>query len=462
MQLQIYNTLKREKELFVPRIPGKVSMYLCGPTVYNRIHLGNARTFVLGDTIRRILSFLGYDVTYVQNFTDVDDKIIVRAAELNITVDELVEQEIKNYFEDAKALGILPADKHPRVTAHIGDIIAFIGDLIAGGFAYVGGGDVFYDVQKFPAYGQLSGQKLDDLVMGSRVEAGEAKRHPADFALWKGAKPGEPFWDSPWGKGRPGWHIECSAMVRAELGGHIDIHAGGMDLQFPHHENELAQSEALCSGEPFARYWVHGAFLNVNDGKMSKSQGNFFILSDVLKRYDGNIVRFFLQSAHYRKPLSFDATSLDSATVALNRLRNACGALEHVLTALNAPQAAGEMLNLDQYEARFKSALADDFNTAEAWGVLFELARDANAALALKGIANAELALSLMQRLAGVLGVELTVDRSLDEEIEALIARREEARFARDYWTADNIRVLLAELGIELLDTPQGVRWKLK
>ncbi|MBT9133600.1 MAG: Cysteine--tRNA ligase [Firmicutes bacterium] len=462
MQLQIYNTLKREKELFVPRLPGKVSMYLCGPTVYNRIHLGNARTFVLGDTIRRILSFLGYDVTYVQNFTDVDDKIIVRAAELNITVDELVEQEIKNYFEDAKALGILPADKHPRVTEHIGDIIAFIEDLIAHGFAYVSGGDVFYDVQKFPAYGQLSGQKLDDLVMGSRVEAGELKRYPADFALWKAAKVGEPYWQSPWGNGRPGWHIECSAMVRAELGGYIDIHAGGMDLQFPHHENELAQSEALCSGEPFARYWVHGAFLNVNDEKMSKSQGNFFILSDILKRYAGNIVRFFLQSAHYRKPLSFDATSLDSATVALNRLRNTCGALEHVLSAHNAPQAAGESLDLSNYEARFKGALADDFNTAEAWGVLFELARDANTGLAHKGIANAELALSLMQRLAGVLGVELTVDRSLDEEIEALIARREEARFARDYWTADNIRVELAQLGIVLLDTPQGVRWKYK
>ncbi len=462
MQLQIYNTLTREKELFVPRIPGKVSMYLCGPTVYNRIHLGNARTFVLGDTIRRILSFLGYEVTYVQNFTDVDDKIIVRAAELNITVDELVEQEIKNYFEDVKALGVLPADKHPRVTEHIGNIIALIEDLIEGGFAYVGGGDVFYDVQMFPAYGQLSGQKLDELALGSRVESGEAKRYPADFALWKAAKPGEPAWDSPWGKGRPGWHIECSAMVRAELGGHIDIHAGGMDLQFPHHENELAQSEALCSGEPFARYWVHGAFININEEKMSKSRGNFFVLNDILRHFDGNTVRFFLQSAHYRKPLSFDATSLDSAGAALNRLKNTCAALEHVLSRSYVPQTAGETVDVDKYEERFKGALADDFNTAEAWGVLFELARDANTALARGGLANASVVLGLMGKLAEVLGVELTGDRSIAAEVEALIARREEARLARDYWTADNIRRELAELGIVLEDTPQGVRWKQK
>jgi cysteinyl-tRNA synthetase len=462
VQLRIYNTLTREKELFVPRIPGKVSMYLCGPTVYNRIHLGNARTFVLGDTIRRILRYLGYDVTYVQNFTDVEDKIIVRAAQLNMSVDELVEQEIKNYFLDVKALNILPADRHPRVTEHIGDIIAFIEDLIAGGFAYVSGQDVFYDVRKFPAYGQLSGQKLDDLAMGSRVEAGEEKRYAADFALWKSAKPGEPFWESPWGRGRPGWHIECSAMVRAMLGGHIDIHAGGMDLQFPHHENERAQSEALCQGEPFARYWVHGAFLNVNEEKMSKSQGNFFILRDILEQYPGDTVRFFLQSAHYRQPLSFDATSLDSAGAGLSRLKNVCAALEHMLAATEAGQTAGETIDVGKYEARFKDAVADDFNTAEAWGVLFELARDANTALARGGPANAAAVLQLILKLTGVLGVELSADRSLDAAVEQLIAKRQEARRLRDFKTADEIRRELDTLGIVLEDTPQGVRWKRK
>jgi len=462
MQLQIYNTLTREKELFVPRIPGKVSMYLCGPTVYNRIHLGNARTFVLGDTIRRILVYLGYDVTYVQNFTDVDDKIIDRAAELGISVDELVEQEIKNYFTDAEALNIRAADKHPRVTAHIGDIVAFIEDLIAGDFAYVSGGDVFYSVESFPAYGQLSGQKLEDLALGSRVEVGEAKRHPADFVLWKAAKPGEPNWPSPWGAGRPGWHIECSAMVRSELGGHIDIHAGGSDLQFPHHENELAQSEALCPGEPLARYWVHGAFLIVNDEKMSKSQGNFFILRDILRHHDGSVVRFFLQSAHYRKPLAFDATSLDSANAALHRLKNTYAALEHVLAARDTPPASGEVLDLAKYEERFKETLADDFNAAGAWGVLFELAREANTAITRGGMGNTAEVLDTLHKLADVLGVELRVEKSIAAEVEELIARREEARRARDFWTADKIRQDLLQLGIVLEDTPQGVRWKLK
>ena len=462
MQLQIYNTLTREKELFVPRTPGKVSMYLCGPTVYNRIHLGNARTFVLGDTIRRILRYLGYDVTYVQNFTDVEDKIITRAAELNVTVDLLVEQEIANYFTDVKALNVAPADKHPRVTEHIGDIITFIEDLIAGGFAYVTGGDVFYEVRKFSAYGRLSGQKLDDLAMGSRVEVGEEKRYPADFALWKSAKPGEPFWESPWGAGRPGWHIECSAMVRAMLGGHIDIHAGGMDLQFPHHENELAQSEALCPSEPLARYWVHGAFLNVNEEKMSKSQGNSFILRDILQQYPGDTVRFFLQSAHYRKPLSFDATSLDSASAGLSRLKNTCTALEHVLSATSEAQEAGEMIDVGKYEWRFKDAVADDFNTAEAWGVVFELARDANTELARGGLQNAAAVFRLMLELTGVLGVDLTADRSLDAAVEQLIAKRQEARRVKDFKGADEIRLELNELGIVLEDTPQGVRWKRK
>ena len=462
MQLHIYNTLTREKELFAPRVQGKVSMYLCGPTVYNRIHLGNARTFVLGDTMRRILTYLGYEVTYVQNFTDVEDKIIVRAAELKISVDELVEREIKNYFSDAEALGIAPADKHPRVTEHIGDIIAYIQDLIAHGFAYVSGHDVFYDVRMYPGYGQLSGQKLDDLVMGSRVEVGESKRYPADFALWKGAKPGEPFWASPWGNGRPGWHIECSAMVRAMLGGHIDIHAGGMDLQFPHHENERAQSEALSSGEPYVRYWVHGAFLSVNEEKMSKSQGNFFMIEDILRHHNGNTVRFFLQSAHYRQPLNFDATSLDSASTGLDRLKNTCAALAHVLDVGFEPSAAEEVIDTERYEEQFKAALTDDLNTAGAWGVLFELARHSNTALARQALANPRAVLELLLRLSGVLGVKLKAEQGIDAGIEALIARRQAARQARDFKLSDDIRRQLLEEGVVLEDTPQGIRWKRK
>lgn len=458
MEIQIYNTLTRRKERFEPRVPGKVSMYVCGPTVYNRFHIGNARTFVTGDTIRRALEYLGFEVTYVQNFTDVDDKIITRSRDLGISAMELVEREIKHYFEDADALNIRRAAAHPRVTEHMGGIISYINTLIDTGYAYVGGNDVFFDVRKYEKYGELSGQRLDDLVMGARVDIGEDKRFPADFVLWKSAKRGEPSWESPWGAGRPGWHIECSVMVKSLLGGHIDIHAGGTDLQFPHHENERAQSEAIGGGEPYVKYWVHGAFLNINNEKMSKSLGNFFTAHDLLKKYDGNVLRFFLQSAHYRKPLSFDQESVESAEAGLTRLKNTYLAVEHVL-AVRAAQG-GEEVDLCAYEDRFKAALADDFNTAEAWAVLFDLAREVNTALSKQLLSRPREVLDMLSRLTGVLGVSLKQETNLEAEVETLIVERQNARKAKDFKRADEIRDKLTQWGIVLEDTPQGVRWK--
>lgn len=461
MKLRIYNTQTRRKEDFEPRIPGKVSMYMCGPTVYNRFHIGNARTFVLGDTIRRILKYFEYDVTYVQNFTDIDDKIINRANELGMPMLELVEQEIKNYFEDAEGLNIKRADYHPRVTEHVEGIISYITELISQGFAYVGGADVFFDVRKYPGYGQLSNQNLEDLVMGSRVEVTEHKNYPADFVLWKGAKPSEPAWESPWGLGRPGWHIECSVMVREILDGHIDIHAGGMDLMFPHHENERAQSEVLSPEEPYVKYWLHGAFLNINSEKMSKSEGNFFTAKDLLESHDGNVLRFFLQSAHYRMPLNYDSDSLISAEHGFARLKNTHLALTQAARPSNS---APDAVTIDQtaYEDRFKQALADDFNTADAWAVLFDFAREVNTALANQALSShqATALLRFLERLSDILGVGLGQDQTLDQEVEELIATRQAARKAKDFKAADEIRARLTEMGIVLEDTPQGIRWK--
>ena len=460
MDLTIYNSLTRRKERFVPRVPGQVGMYLCGPTVYNRFHIGNARTFVLGDTMRRILEYLGYKVTYVQNFTDVEDKIIKRAKEVGISTELLVEREIANYFADADKLGIKRADVHPRVTEHIENIIDYIKLLMEHGYAYQVGGDVYFTVQKYKPYGQLSNQKLDDLVLGSRVEVGEGKHFAADFALWKAAKPEEVAWESPWGLGRPGWHIECSVMVRSILGGHIDIHAGGMDLMFPHHENERAQSEVLSEDEPYVKYWVHIAFLVINNAKMSKSLGNFHTAADLLEKYDGKLLRFFLQGAHYRKPLSFDLDLIDSAASALGRLENAIVALEQAKglpSLLDAPR-----LDVAGYEQKFREAVADDFNTAEAWAVIFDVAKEANVALGRQELAGEEAAKvqALMVRLADILGVGLTIDNLLEEHVHVLIAKRQAAREAKDYKSADLYRAELAAMGVVIEDTPQGVRWK--
>jgi len=460
MDLMIYNSLTRQKEHFVPRLPGQVSMYLCGPTVYDRFHIGNARSFVLGDTMRRVLEYLGYKVTYVQNFTDVEDKILRRAKELGISAEQLVEREIANYFADADRLEIRRADAHPRVTEHITNIIDYIKLLVEHGYAYQVGGDVYFAVQKYQPYGQLSNQKVEDLIIGSRVELGEDKHFAADFALWKQAKPLEVAWDSPWGQGRPGWHIECSVMVRSILGGHIDIHAGGMDLMFPHHENERAQSEVLCEDEPYVKYWVHIAFLVINNAKMSKSLGNFYTAAELLEKYDGKLLRFFLQSAHYRKPLSFDLALIDSAASALVRLENALLALEQA----KARPSLGEAVKLDllAYELKFKEALADDFNTAEAWSVVFDLAKEVNIALGRQALAGAEAegAQALMVRLAAVLGVQLTLDNLLEDHVHELIAKRQAAREAKDYKAADAYRAELAAMGVAIEDTPQGVRWK--
>lgn len=462
MSLRIYNSLTRVKEQFVPRIPGKVSMYVCGPTVYDRFHIGNARTFVTGDTIRRALEYLGYEVTYVQNFTDIEDKIIQRANALNVPYMELVEQQIAAYFVDAAGLNIRPATAHPRVTEHIPGIISFINELLATGHAYQSGGDVFFDVRSYPRYGELSGQKLDDLVMGSRVDVGEDKRYPADFVLWKAAKPDEPAWQSPFGPGRPGWHIECSVMVRDILGGSIDIHAGGMDLRFPHHENERAQSEVLNPNEPYVHYWLHVAFLNMKEAKMSKSLGNFFTASDLLQRYSGGALRFFLQSAHYRSPLNYSEELLESSVAGLQRLLDCVRSLHHY--ASRTGSSSSSWRGGPGVENRFREALLDDFNTADAWSVLFDLARDANIALAENNLTAqaAEEAAGLMVRLASVLGVELQSEQSLASEIEELIARRQDARSRRDFAASDAIRDQLLAMGIVLEDTVHGVRWKKK
>lgn len=462
VNLRIYNSLTRKKEQFVPRVAGKVSMYVCGPTVYDRFHIGNARTFVTGDTMRRVLEYLGYEVTYVQNFTDIDDKIIQRANSLGVPYLELIEQQIAAYFEDAAGLAIRPATMHPRVTEHIPGIISFIQELIDAGHAYESGGDVFFDVRTYPRYGELSGQRLDDLVMGSRVDVDEDKRYPADFVLWKAAKPGEPAWESPFGSGRPGWHIECSVMVREILGGSIDIHAGGMDLRFPHHENERAQSEVLNPDEPYVHYWLHVAFLNMKETKMSKSLGNFLTASDLLKTYSGAVLRFFLQSAHYRSPLNYSEELLESSVAGLQRLQDSVRSLRHYASQAESP--SGSWHHAADVEERFRDALQDDFNTAGAWSVLFDMARDANIAMAEESLdsGSAEDAADLLVRLASVLGVTLENDGSLESEIEELIEQRQQARSRRDFAASDAIRDQLLARGIVLEDTPHGVRWRKK
>ncbi len=469
MGIRIYNDLTRQKEEFVPLEPGKVRFYNCGPTVYDYFHIGNARNFVVFDTVRRYLEYRGYQVTFVQNFTDVDDKMIKRAQERGITVRALADEMIAAYFEDAGALGVRPADVHPRATELIDEQIAMIQQLIDSGHAYaVEGGDVYYRVTTKSDYGKLSHKNLEDLVAGAseRVDPDDRKEHPFDFALWKGQKPGEPAWPAPWGAGRPGWHIECSAMARKFLGDTIDIHAGGEDLAFPHHENEIAQSEAV-TGKPFARYWMHNAHLMIDGAKMSKSLGNFFTVRDILKHFDGEVIRMFLLSAHYRTQLNFSDQLVDDTRRALERLYNTVANLEHL--ARTAPHAelteqeAAVLAELATARERFIAAMDDDFNTAEGIAVLFDLSRELNSRVA-PGASRvlAEGGLALLKELAGVLGL-LQRERAaqdLDAEVEALIAARQEARKARNFAEADRIRDQLKAIGIVLEDTPQGVRWK--
>jgi cysteinyl-tRNA synthetase len=457
--LKIHNSLAREKQDFIPLVPGKVKIYVCGMTVYDYCHLGHARMMVVFDMVQRWLRASGFDVTYVRNITDVDDKIIKRAQENNESIDALTDRFIRAMEEDAAALGVAPPTREPRATRHVEDMIGMIRILMEKTLAYAApNGDVYYAVHKFPGYGKLSGKSLDDLRAGERVIIDPYKKDPLDFVLWKAAKPDEPQWDSPWGRGRPGWHIECSAMAERFLGEHFDIHGGGQDLQFPHHENEIAQSEG-AHDHPFVNYWMHNGFVRVNDEKMSKSLGNFFTVREILARYQPEVVRFFILRAHYRSPLNYSDQHLEDAKRALDRL----------YTALRGNEAGEAVAAIDWQEPharRFREAMNDDFNTSDAIAVLFDLANEAN-----KSGSSRETA--LMRALGGVLGLlqqnsqQYFQDAGLagdpaftPERIEQLIQQRLVARANRNYSEADSIRRELLEAGILLEDGPQGTTWR--
>ena len=463
--MKIYNSLTRKKEEFVPLKPGKVSMYVCGPTVYNYFHIGNGRTFIVFDTIRRYMEYRGYEVNFVQNFTDIDDKMINKANEENTTVKEIGDKYICEYYKDADGLNIKRATTNPRATEYISEIIEFVSGLIEKGYAYEVNGDVYFRTKKFEGYGQLIGQNLDDLQAGARINVDERKEDPMDFAIWKAQKPGEPAWECPWGLGRPGWHIECSCMAKNLLGDTIDIHAGGMDLAFPHHENEIAQSEAL-TGKKFANYWMHAAFLNVNNQKMSKSLNNFLTARDALKQYDADVIRFLMLSGHYRIQLNFSSELLESAKASVERLYNAIGNLENLISEVKNEKITDEEVkyleSLGSYRQRYIEKMDDDFNTADAISVLFDLIRDINSNVGINSSKElCEKALELIRELGLPLGIlQKTTKGSLEAEIEALIAERQQARKDRNFALADKIRDELKARGIELLDTPQGVRWK--
>ena len=460
--MQIYNTMTRKKEELVPLVPGQIRMYACGPTVYNYFHIGNARPFIVFDTLRRYLEYKGFQVTFVQNFTDIDDKMIRRAHEEGTTVAELGERFIAEYYRDADALGIERASANPRATQHIGEIISLVQKLIDGGHAYAAdNGDVYFAVRSFPGYGKLSGQNIDDLENGARVDPTEQKRDPLDFALWKGEKPGEPAWDAPWGRGRPGWHIECSAMSMAILGESFDIHAGGQDLIFPHHENEIAQSEA-ATGKPFARYWMHNGYINVDNQKMSKSLGNFFTVRDIAKEFDLEAVRMFMLSVHYRNPVNFSRELIQQAEAALTRLRTARERLEEAQRVQATAEDAAFTASLDGFRARFEAAMDDDLNTADAIGVLFDLVRLCNTFVTEpRGGAAIDAAKALFDQLTGVLGLlQHKQEEAMPEEALRLLDERQQARKAKDFARADAIRDQLKEMGYAVEDTAQGPKLK--
>ncbi len=458
----LYNTMTRKKEELVPLVPGRISMYACGPTVYNYFHIGNARPFIVFDTLRRYLVYRGYAVTFVQNFTDIDDKMIRRANEEGTSVAALGERFIAEYYRDADALGIARASANPRATEHIPEIIALVQKLVDGGHAYApGNGDVYFSVRSFPGYGKLSGQNIDDLENGARVEPGDGKRDPLDFALWKGEKPGEPAWDSPWGRGRPGWHIECSAMSMALLGESFDIHAGGQDLIFPHHENEIAQSEA-ATGKPFARYWLHNGYINVDNQKMSKSLGNFFTVRDISREFDLEAVRMFMLSVHYRNPVNFSRELIQQAEAALTRLRTARERLAEAQRADETPEDTVFTASLDGFRNRFEAAMDDDLNTADALGALFDLARACNTFVTRpRGGDAIDAAAALFDRLCGVLGLlQHKRDAAAPAEALELLEQRQQARAARDFARADEIRDRLKAMGFAVEDTKQGPKLK--
>ena len=436
-------------------------MYVCGPTVYNFFHIGNARPFIIFDTLRRFFEYRDYKVDFVQNFTDIDDKMINRANEEGITVKELADRFIKEYFVDAQGLGVKEATIHPKATENIDAIINLIENLIDKGHAYEVDGDVYFSTKSFKEYGKLSHYNLDELEAGNRVNVDERKNDPMDFALWKAQKPNEPAWDSPWGKGRPGWHVECSAMAGRYLGDTIDIHAGGQDLIFPHHENEIAQSEA-ATGKPFAKYWLHNGFINVNNEKMSKSKGNFFTLRDIVNSFDYEIVRFFMLSAHYRSPVNFSDDLLEQSKQGLERLYECLRNLEFLDADDSMEENINDFEGLKVYKNRFIEVLEDDFNTADAISVLFELVREINIKVN-SDMDNKEQFIRaskvLLKELSGVLGLLNRRDEAIDDTIEQLIEERQKARKEKNFARADQIRDSLKEMGIELQDTPQGVKW---
>jgi cysteinyl-tRNA synthetase len=494
MPLRVYNTLSAGKEEFVPQRPGKVGMYVCGVTVYDFSHIGHARANVVFDVISRYLRYLGYDVTYVRNYTDIDDKIINRANSEGVPFNDLSERFIKEFDRDMLQLGLQLPEEQPKATEHMGEIIDLISTLIDKGFAYQAEGDVYYCVDRFAEYLKLSKRNLDEMQAGARIEVDQRKRHPMDFALWKESKPGEPFWESPWGKGRPGWHIECSAMSMKYLGQTFDIHGGGKDLIFPHHENEIAQSEA-ATGHPFARYWLHNGFVNINAEKMSKSLGNFFTIREVLEKYDSEVLRFFLISAHYRSPLDFSDQNLNEAEAGMERIYSALASMEQRLadgegepvTSIDRQNLNGAEQELlercDRLKELFEEAMNDDFNTALAIANVFELVRSVNRAVAEDGGRSPEgralfaLVRERLHSVGEVLGVFISepgsylarmkarkvADQEISpDEIERLILERAEARKAKDFKLSDEIRDYLLERNIQLLDGPGGTTWKVK
>ena len=467
--MKLFNTMSRRKEEFVPLEEGKVRMYVCGPTVYNLIHIGNARPMIIFDTVRRYLEYKGYEVNYVSNFTDVDDKIIKKAIEEGVSSEEISQRYIAECKKDMAGMNIKPATTHPLATQEIDGMIDMIQTLIDKGYAYpVADGTVYFSVKKFKEYGKLSHKNLDDLQSGFRslqVSGEDQKEDPLDFVLWKPKKEGEPFWKSPWCDGRPGWHIECSVMSKKYLGEEIDIHAGGEDLVFPHHENEIAQSEC-CNGVPFAKYWMHNAFLNIDNRKMSKSLGNFRTVRQIGEQYDLQVLRFFMLNAHYRSPLNFSADLMESSKNALERITDAAARLRDRQTAASVQKASEDEKKMMQEEAafvtKFEEAMDDDFNTADALAAVFELVKFGNTNV--QEGSSAEFAahtLEVMTKLCDVLGLILDKkEEILDEEIENLIAERQAARKAKDFARADEIRGLLLDKGIELKDTREGVKWK--
>lgn len=461
--MKIYNTLTRKKEEFVPIDKNEIKIYVCGPTVYNYFHIGNARPFVVFDTLRKYLEYRGNNVKFVQNFTDVDDKIINKAREEGISAGEVSEKYIEEYYEDAAALNVKKASVHPKVTETMDDIIQFVEDLIKKGYAYEVDGDVYYSTRKFKDYGKLSKQNIEDLESGARIEIGEKKQDPLDFALWKARKADDEIaWKSPWGMGRPGWHIECSAMSKKFLGETIDIHAGGQDLAFPHHENEIAQSEAH-NGKPFANYWMHNGYITIDNEKMSKSKGNFFTVRDILAAYSGEVMRFFLLSGHYRNPINFSDTLMEQAKNGLARMQNAKSNLKYLMetgTEVMSDMEKTTVESFNQYRQQFINSMEDDLNTADAITAVFELITAINTTV--KDGASKEFAQKashMLTELTSVLGLlQEEEDDSVDSEIQALVDERQEARKTKNFARADEIRDILKAKGIVLKDTPQGVQ----